>query len=86
MEFFHNKSPRPGFPKRLLSCLMLLSLLLAGCGGQQQSASDPTAASEPAAAAAAVPAETQPADSFLWGSWMNLGKGPSAMPSARTAM
>lgn len=70
LEFYHNRPRRPGFPKRLLSCLMLLSLLLAGCGGQQQSASDPTAA------AAAVPAETQPADSFLWGSWMNLGEGP----------
>lgn len=48
---------------------MLLSLLLAGCGGQQTAA-------QPTAADAAVPAETQPADSFLWGNWINLGEGP----------
>ena len=71
LEFYHNRPRRPGFLKRLLPCLMLLSLLLAGCGGQ-----------EPAVGSAdvpAVPAQTEPSvDSFLWGSWMNLGEGPQS--------
>lgn len=49
---------------------MLLCMLLTGCA-RQELAADPTVST-------AVPAETEPVDSFLWGKWMNLGEGPES--------
>lgn len=59
-----------GRVRRVLLVPALLVLLLTGCARQEPAA-------EPIGAPTAA-AETEPADSFLWGKWVNLGDGPAS--------
>ena len=71
MSLNHNRPRAAGICKRLIPWLMLLGLLLTGCARQEPAASPMVSTT--------TPAETEPADSFLWGTWRNLGKGPESI-------